>query len=167
MEWIKEALKESHTDEKAFHEEMIAKLTSQLGKLQQKLDRAYDDKLEGKITEEFWAKKSEQWGEEQSRILSKIKWHQGANKGYFDEGIKILELANRAYSLYQKVEAQEKRKLLDYIFSNCQITNGILYPTYRKPFDLIAEGVKTQDWGGFRDDFRTFLADTREPILGS
>jgi site-specific DNA recombinase len=148
LEWIKEALRESHVDEKAHHDEMIAKLTSQLGKLQQKLDRAYDDKLEGKITEEFWSKKSEQWREEQSRILSKLKWHQSANKSYFDEGIKILELANKAYFLYQKAEVQEKRKLLNYILSNCQVTNGTLYPTYRKPFDLIAEGVKTQDWGG-------------------
>jgi len=148
LEWIKEALKESHADEKAFHDEMMAKLTSQLGKLQQKLDKAYDDKLEGKIAEEFWAKKSEQWGEEQSGILSKLKWHQGANKSYFGEGIKILELANRAYSLYLKAEAQEKRKLLNYILSNCQVANGTLYPTHRKPFDLIAEGVRTQDWGG-------------------
>ena len=127
---------------------MVIKLTSQLGELQQKLDRAYDDKLEGKITEEFWSKKSEQWREEQSRVLSKLKWHQSANRSYFDEGIKILELANKAYSLYQKAEAQEKRKPLDYILSNCRVTDGSLYPTYRKPFDLIAEGARTQDWGG-------------------
>ena len=148
LEWLKEALKESHVDEKAYHGETIAKLTSQLNKLQQKLDQVYDDRLEEKITEEFWAKKSEQWKEEQSRILSKVKWYQSANKSYFDEGIKILELANKAYSLYQKAEVQEKGKLLKYMLSNCQLTNETLYPTYRKPFDLIAEGNRSQEWGG-------------------
>ncbi len=56
-----------------------------------------------------------------------------------------------------------------YIKMSCtrSFTNGTLYPTYRKPFDLIAEGVKTQNWGGFRDDLRTFLADVDEPIFGS
>jgi len=148
LEWIKEALKESHVDERAYHDEMIEKLTAQLKKIQQKLDQAYEDKLDRKITEEFWANKSEQWREEQSRILSKITHHQNANKSYFDEGIKILELANKADSLYQKRETHEKRKFLNYILSNCQVIDGTLYPTYRKPFDLIAEGNKTQKWGG-------------------
>jgi len=148
LEWIKEALKASHVDEKAYHDEMIAKLTLQLKRFQQKLDQAYEDKLEGKIEEEFWSKKSEQWRKEQSGILSKITYHQNANKSYFDEGIKILELANKAYFLYQKQEVHEKRKLLNYILSNCQVIDGTLYPTYRKPFDILVEGNKTQNWGG-------------------
>jgi site-specific DNA recombinase len=148
LEWIKEALKASHVDEKAYHDEMIAKLMLQLKRLQEKLDQAYEDKLEGKIAEEFWSKKSEQWREEQSGILSKITWHQNANKSYSDEGIRILELANKAYFLYQKQEAHEKRKLLNYILSNCQVIDGTLYSTYRKPFDLLVEGNRTQKWGG-------------------
>ncbi len=148
LEWIKEALKASHVDEKAYHDEMIGKLTLRHKKLQQKLDQAYEDKLEGKITEEFWNRKSEQWIEEQSRILSEIQCHQNANKSYFDEGIKILELASKAYFLYQKQEAPEKRKLLNFLLSNCQVIDGTLYPTYRKPFDLLAEGNKTEKWGG-------------------
>jgi hypothetical protein len=52
LEWIGEALKESHVDVKACHDEVLAKLTSQLSKLRQKLDQSYEDKLEGKITEE-------------------------------------------------------------------------------------------------------------------
>lgn len=51
-------MKESYVDEKAYHDEMIAKLTSQLKKFQRKLDQAYEDKLEGKITEGFWANES-------------------------------------------------------------------------------------------------------------
>jgi site-specific DNA recombinase len=86
--------------------------------------------------------------EEQLRILSKIEWHQNANKSYFDEGIKILELANKAYSLYQKQEADEKRRFLSYMLSSRQIVDGALYPTHRNSFDLIAEGNKTQKWGG-------------------
>jgi hypothetical protein len=31
-----------------------------------------------------------------------------------------------------------------------------LYPTCRKPFDLIAEGVKSADWLAFQDKFRNF-----------
>ncbi len=37
------------------------------------------------------------------------------------------------------------------ILSNCVLKDGTLYPTYRKPFDLIVEGNKTEKWLGDRD----------------
>jgi site-specific DNA recombinase len=62
-----------------------------------------------------------------------------------DEGIRILELANRAWELYEKQEMAEKRRLLDYVFSNSTWADGKLTPNYKKPFDLISEAVKMQE----------------------
>ena len=59
--------------------------------------------------------------------------------------IRILELAQNAYSFYVKQEPREKRKLLDRLLSNCTLDGLTLYPTYKKPFDLIVEGVKTTE----------------------
>jgi len=37
-------------------------------------------------------------------------------------------------------------------------TDGVnLWPVYRKPFDLIFERAKSEDWSALEDDFRTFL----------
>ncbi len=38
----------------------------------------------------------------------------------------------------------EKRRLLDFVFSNSTWAGGRLTPNYRKPFDLISEAVKMQ-----------------------
>jgi len=33
---------------------------------------------------------------------------------------------------------KEKRRILDFLFSNCLWKNGNLIPNYRKPFDILA-----------------------------
>jgi len=49
----------------------------------------------------------------------------------------LHELANKAYFLYVKQPAIEKAKLLKMVLSNCTVDAASVYPTYRKPFDLI------------------------------
>jgi len=44
----------------------------------------------------------------------------------------------KAPSLYEKQEMKEKRRILDFLFSNCLWKNGNLIPNYRKPFDILA-----------------------------
>ena len=67
------------------------------------------------------------------------------------DGIKILELANKAYFLYVKQNHMERAKLLKMVLSNCGIDAVSLYPTYRKPFDLIFQANKTEEWRARRD----------------
>ncbi len=50
---------------------------------------------------------------------------------------RILELAHKAYFLYLKQTPEEQAKLLKIVVSNCSIDAVNVYPTYRKPFDLI------------------------------
>jgi hypothetical protein len=59
----------------------------------------------------------------------------------------VLVLAgNKAYSLYVKQTPEEKAKLLRLVLSNCSVDAVSLYPTYRKPFDLIFERAKNEEW---------------------
>jgi len=106
----------------------------------------YIDKLDGKISEEFYEEKARQWQEEQTNILATIQRHQDANSNYFAQGIHILELAQKAYSLYIKQKPAEKRRLLNFVLSNCTLNDGTLCPTYKKPFDLIAKGLTRSNW---------------------
>ncbi len=57
--------------------------------------------------------------------------------------VRILELANKAHSLYVTQTPQEKAKLLRMVLSNCAVDAVSVYPTYRKPFDMIFERAKT------------------------
>ena len=120
------------------HDEMIAKLQKEYQKLQDRIDAMYVDKLDGNVFQEFFDRKNGDWRTEQAEILRKIEKHQNANCSYLEEGVRLLELAQKAASLYEKQEMKEKRRILDFLFSNCLWKDGVLIPNYRKPFDTLA-----------------------------
>ena len=51
------ALKESHQDELEYHNKAIEKLNRRYQQVQRRLSILYDDKLDGKITPEFYEEK--------------------------------------------------------------------------------------------------------------
>jgi site-specific DNA recombinase len=123
------------------------------------MDQAYQDKLDGKISEEFWERKFAEWQTEEGKTVASIHASRGAKPERLLDAPRILELANKAYFLYVKQPPAEKAKLLKMVLSNCAIDAVSLYPTYRKPFELIFQKTKKEGWLAQVDDFRTFLGE--------
>ena len=149
--WLREALRQSHGDEKRFHEEAIERLQDEHKRLQRRLDAMYVDKLDGKIDEGFYDSKAGEWRSEQDRLVRAVEEHQSANRTYLDEGVQLLELAARAHELFCKQEPREQRRLLDYLLSNCTWKDNQLTVAFRQPFDLIAHmatSVRRETTGG-------------------
>ena len=139
MNWIIQALKESHQDEKEYLDEAIARLQKKYATIQHRIETMYTDKLDGRIDNDFFDQKANEWRNEQVRILRDIEQYQNANQSYFEEGIQILELARKASSLFEKQPPLEKRRLLNFVLSNCTWKDRGLDVTYRQPFDIIAK----------------------------
>ena len=116
------------------------------------MDQAYSDKLDGKIPEEFWQRKMTDWQAEEQRIemaITGVTDQTGTDR--LLNAKRILELANKAYFLYLTRKPAEQADLLRKVLLNCSIDGVSLYPTYRKPFDLIAKRVKSEEWSGRAD----------------
>ncbi len=73
----------------------------------------------GRVDMAFFDRKSREWRDAQSGLLREIESHQEANTSYMEAGIKILELARNMHRLFAQQPAQEKRRLLDFVVSNC------------------------------------------------
>ena len=119
--------------------------------VQAKLDRGYEDYLEGRISEGFWMRKSQEWETESATIESEISRLSRSAPAIVATGEKILELAKQAEFLYKTQSPVEQRRLLETVLSNCTFDRGSLSPTYVKPFDLLAQGHETGNWRGRRD----------------
>jgi DNA invertase Pin-like site-specific DNA recombinase len=128
------------------------RLERELATVQSRMDATYSDKLDGKISEEFWQRKQADWQTEESRIKAQIL---GLSEDTFSERLldihRILELAQRAYFLYLTRKPAEQAELLRKVLLNCSIDAISLYPTYRKPFELIFRRVKNEEWSGRED----------------
>jgi site-specific DNA recombinase len=139
LAWVRAALLASHADERRDHDAAIARLQAEYNRLQGRMDAMYVDKLDGRIDATFFDRMAAQWRDEQGRCLAEIERHQNANWSYLDEGVHLIELAQSAHRLFDRQEAREKRRLLDFVVSNCSWKGGKLTIELRQPFDLLAK----------------------------
>lgn len=141
---IVRALKDSSKKENAFRQKELERLNRRREELQNRLDKAYVDRLDGNIDDSYWRQISNKWRVEQDLVSTQINRLTNSNMNYVEQAVETLELSKAAHSLYLQRDASEKRQLLKTVLSNC-LSNGVtLYSTYNKPFDLIAERRKNQ-----------------------
>ena len=151
-DWIRKALKESHADESVYHNNALAELNRQYTLYQKRLDAIYDDKLDQKITEETYNKKFKEFTEAQEKIVESLERHRKANISYLELGINIFELSQKGKEIYQtKAKPEEKRALMNFVFSNLLLKDKKLHSTYTNAFQLIAEKASSCAWRRGRD----------------
>src|SRR5260370_699241 len=124
-----------------------SRLDGRLIGIRKRMDDAYADKLDGKIPEDFWERKMNDWRMAEQQVKMAIHGLSSAETG--DRALdaqKIFELANKAYSLYVSQNSTEKAKLLKMLFSNCSVDAVSVTPTYRKPFEMIFKRARLEEW---------------------
>lgn len=119
FDWMSQALTESCADEKRENAEAIARLEKERNRLQRRIDAIYIDKLDGKISEDFFDRMRTPWRDEQHRCAREIECHQLADDSYMDEGIELLKLAKNAHRLFALPPPGEKSRMLNFLVSNC------------------------------------------------
>jgi hypothetical protein len=139
LEWVRDALHASHADERHDHEEAIRRHQAEYNRLNDRIHAMYVDKLDGLVDTAFFEKMSNQWREDQSRCQREIERHQNADKSYLEEGVQLLDLARNAQRLFATQQPREKRRLPNFLLSNCTWENGEVVATFREPFDMLAE----------------------------
>ena len=155
LDWISKALKETRKDQREEHQKAVDRLQKEYNQLDSRIEQMYEDKLDGTISQAFFDKKSGEWRNRQNTILEKIHQHQTESQSFIEEGIKLLELASNAYSMFVKQPAREKRRLLNFMLSNSVWDGKELVVEFKQPFDLfiktpcelepceVAEGAET------------------------
>jgi site-specific DNA recombinase len=128
-----------------------ARLEQRLADVSRRMDQAYTDKLDGKIPEDFWQRKMIDWQAEEQKINIALAGLRTWNNDRIADVRRVLELANKAYFLYFVRKPAEQARLLRKVLLNCAIDGTSVYPTYRKPFDIIFERAKREEWSGRAD----------------
>ena len=146
LEALKEDLRDGQSLSNSRKLQEQEKLQQRLAAIRRRMDQSYTDKLDGKISDEFWSRKTVEWREEEQQVLMALQGLAQAEPDRVLTATRILELANRAYSLYVRQNPVEQAKLLRIVLSNCRIDAVSLYPTYKKPFDLIFNRAKNEEW---------------------
>ncbi len=152
LQWIREALKENHQSEMVQREKEINSLQTKEKHFRGRMDKVYEDKLDGKITEDFYKNKYNQYSNDLNQVTASIKSLTEANKKYLNMGSAIFELAQASAKIYESCPTNvEKRELLNSVFSNLKVKDGNVLPDYKNGIQLVAARAKNNDWLGRRD----------------
>jgi hypothetical protein len=113
---IAETLRTSQAEKERFHRTAVMQLQRRYLAVQNRLDRAYDDRLAGNITDEMWSRKSQEWQGELEEIRRETSRHERASADYSVTGSKILALAKNAHNLFIRQNSDEQARLLKSYF---------------------------------------------------
>lgn len=118
FEEIKKAVIEMRKIKSNYEEISMEGIQKQITRLQNRLDNLYTDKLDGRITQEFWQEKHNQWHDEKDRLIEKMKSISSTSRT-FDEGTNLLEnFCKFARSEFLKANGKKKRAILKMLGSN-------------------------------------------------
>ncbi len=141
-EWIHKALKDSHQNEVEYHKSSLDELNKRYNQILLRLDRLYDDKVDGRISEDFYRRKLKQYSEEKEDVFTAIQAHSKANIKYYELGVSLYELSQRSQELYLKALLEEKRQILSIVFDKLLLDEGKLVPHFSKPFEFLSDVIK-------------------------
>lgn len=144
-EWIQtvtEELRKINENKNEFHKKQLASLRREYEFYQQRIERSYELLLNGCITKDMFNEKLKEYKEKQAEINEKIQQYTNADENFYITANMVLNLAKRAYEIFQKAKIEEKRQLLNFVFQNFQLKGKKLEFTLRKPFDVILQAKK-------------------------
>jgi site-specific DNA recombinase len=146
QEFVMQGLRGSLKDKIEYHNSLVQQLEKQIKLLQTRIDQAYLDKLDRKISEEFWQSHTKKWMVEKEQLATKLLATQKADTHYLENANLILELAKKAATLFKNQKAEQKRRLIDLLVSNCSYKDK-KFDVQLKP--VFAEIVKTTETGNW------------------
>jgi len=147
LEWIRKALKESHQDEDKYHESTMNELHAEYLKVKNRLGKLYDDKVDGLISKETYLQKQAEYEQQLNDLIDAKQKHSNANINYLKLGFNIFELAQVGREVYEKQSTDnEKRELLNFVFSNFKLNGEKLVPTPQNGFDVVFARAQKGNW---------------------
>lgn len=85
----------------------------------------------------IYEQKLNEYKKRQQEIVSLMATHVDADKASLITVKTVLDLAKRAKEIYESSKVDEKRQILNFLFSNLEMKNKKVIITLREPFDKL------------------------------
>lgn len=140
---LKSELRATHEAEKAHYEQNLATIKKKLETIDKRLRVMYEDRLDGRLSTAEYDERVKEYKTEQQDLLIQYEDHSKADESFYINANKILDLASKAWELFESSEAEEKTQLLNFILQNFSLKGKNLSFEVKNPFSGILEYAKT------------------------
>ena len=143
LDWIKKALKESNKDKTQKSGQTRENINQALELITKRLDKLYDDKIDGVITPEYYRRRAKEFTDQKDKIIEELENHEDNINNYYEVGVEIHDLAFNAQKLYDNAKAtpDDKRTLLNKIFVDMSLKDQKLDFKYTPAYQFLSEWI--------------------------
>jgi site-specific DNA recombinase len=142
IEWVVKTMQAQHQERIEQREQLLTSLQTQLKRIKSMEETLYDDKLSGEITKERYEEKHEHFIKQQSDIEDQINQIDRSIGDRLEQRLVILELSQKAASIYASKPPEQKRLIISKLFANLSLQAGSLSVNYSKFAEAIAKRVQ-------------------------
>jgi site-specific DNA recombinase len=139
IEEITEGLKKIGENENRFYKSSLKDLKEEYDKYDVRLRKMYEDRLDGRITDDMYDSYLREYKEKQSQILATMQEHSDGDEQFYLTANITLNLAKRAKEIFVSSEVEEKNQFLRYLLHNSTLDGKKLSFTMVSPFNMIAQ----------------------------
>ena len=146
--WVEKVLKARTVEERQAAKKDAAELERQLARLGDQRDRLLELRLAGEIDAEDYARQATKNRDEQARLRVRIEATDRNQEEKTDVAVKTFELTQNLREKWVRADFPVKRRLLEILWLNCKLVGENLAYEWRKPFDVLAEGLSVRESQG-------------------
>lgn len=140
------AIKEANKAKQESHNREMAALKKEHTEIQTKLDRLVDLLAEGVLPPDDYRNKREELKSRQHDLVSLIHAYDEADNSFGGTMEKLMKVAVGAHKAFQSSKLEDKRELLNFVFSNLQLKGATLCYTYNFPFGMFENMDDCSKW---------------------
>ena len=127
LEWLRTAVAESDLTERGARKQLKA----EYDRLQARIETMYLDRLDGRITAQFFDERSKPWREEQKRIESQMQTQALRSAA---EAVQIMQSVSDACGSFQNQPAQQQRAIASALMQKATWKAGKFELELKQPF---------------------------------
>jgi site-specific DNA recombinase len=137
LAWLADAVLQSDRTEQAARSQTVTRLQARYDQVEARIETMYLDKLDGRITQEFFDKQAAAWRGEQGAIVRQIHDIQSTAPAPVEQAIEMIRLTSRAADLFLRQTGAEQRRLLQVVIENASWQAGELRTSLFEPFEIL------------------------------
>lgn len=140
-------LKKKHDNDQYYFQAVIENTKAEYAKLKRRLEVAYEDKLDGRITVDQYDELAQRYKAEMEDLDRKMVQATNTDfESFVLDSEYLLKLTQFAPVLFESSKPAQKNRLLKILLSNLEIKENHLSYKRWQPFDALASCLETQNW---------------------
>ena len=138
LEWLERTVIESDRTEQGAREQATKRLKADYDRLQARIETMYLDRLDGRITTEFFDAKAREWRQEQNEITARMRQLETTALRSATEAVQIMRSVSDACGQFKQQAAVEQRALLAALVARATWKAGEFELVLNQPYQILA-----------------------------